>query len=79
MTCLEMTVLCVCVCVSMLPVSVFECRDPQSSARAKGPSSISQELSANHFLRIGGLKKKKNRNGRDARRQRQKNKKGGVG
>lgn len=48
-----------CVCVSMLPVSVFECRDPQSSARAKGPSSISQELSANHFLRIGGLKKNK--------------------
>lgn len=60
MTCLEMTVLCVCasVFVSMLPVSVFECRDPQSSARAKGPSSISQGPSANHFLRIGGLKKK---------------------
>lgn len=46
-----------CVCATTLPVSVFECRDPASSERGKGPGSFSQESSANHFLRLSGKKK----------------------
>lgn len=46
-----------CLCVRTLPVSAFECRDPVSRERGKGPSSFSQESSANHFLRFCGKKK----------------------
>lgn len=61
-----------CVCVRTLPVSAFECRDPVSRERGKGPSSFSQESSANHFLRFCGKKK----NGGKGKRLRKENKGG---
>lgn len=45
-------------CVAALLVNVFECHDPASGEGGKGPSSFSQESSANHFLRYTVLRKK---------------------